>query len=157
MKVFFFWKPNENNGWMSNWSIHPIEENGIRFRTAEHYIMYHKALLMNDIENAELILEVSSPKQVRAIGRKVKNYDNVKWEAARYDIACRALTLKINQHADLKEALLETNGSFIGEASPYDAVWGIGCSETELIPDNWPGLNILGKAWMQVREILNVS
>ena len=69
----------------------------------------------------------------------------------------QALWLKASQHADVKRQLLATEGKIIAEASPYDAIWGIGLSSQDkkaLDVKNWVGKNLLGKTWMKVREIL---
>ena len=76
----FFWKPLEQNGWLSNWSPHPLIDNGIIFKTAEHFIMYHKALLMGDTLSANKILMTKYPSEAKAIGRQIKHWNKKKWE-----------------------------------------------------------------------------
>jgi len=57
----------------------------------------------------------------------------------------------------LRAFLCSTQGLFIAEASPHDAIWGIGLSADDPRAqdvENWPGLNLLGKALVQVRNEL---
>ena len=53
MEYIFFYGHNGENGFMSNFSIHPFNEQGIQFDTVERYMHYKKALLFDDIEIAE--------------------------------------------------------------------------------------------------------
>lgn len=56
----------------------------------------------------------------------------------------------------LKDLLLATKGHELAEASPFDAVWGIGLKAEEALTVSraqW-GENLLGKALMHVRSEL---
>ena len=153
--IAFFWKINEGNGWMSNWSPHSFKENGVEFKTAEHYLMYRKALTMGDTKSAVDILEAKHPALVKSIGRHVKNWDESKWKLSRTSIMIQALRLKVEQNPVLKTKLMCTGDIVIAEASPTDKIWGIGCSKSDpraCDPKQWPGDNLLGKSWMHVRE-----
>jgi hypothetical protein len=64
---------------------------------------------------------------------------------------------KFGQNSRLKATLLSTENKIIVEASPYDTIWGIGLyHEDDRVLDekNWKGMNLLGKALMEVREKL---
>jgi len=57
----------------------------------------------------------------------------------------------------MKDAILSTYPKILVEASPYDKIWGVGLGENDdLILDekNWDGMNLLGKALMNVRKEL---
>ena len=156
-RFIFFWRPDDPHGFLSNWSFHALKENHLIFKTAEHYLMYYKALTMGDGDVARRILESGNPREARSLGKSVKNWDEEKWEREREKIMFQALWLKASQHADVKRQLLATEGKIIAEASPYDAIWGIGLSSQDkkaLDVKNWVGKNLLGKTWMKVREIL---
>ncbi|MCW3095359.1 MAG: hypothetical protein JWL77_977, partial [Chthonomonadaceae bacterium] len=63
------------------------------------------------------------------------------------------------QREALKEMLFATGDKIIAEASPQDAIWGIGMAEDHPnIADTtvW-GQNLLGKALMRVRETLRAD
>ena len=64
---------------------------------------------------------------------------------------------KFGQHPELRDFLLGTGRTVIVEASPRDAIWGIGLAADDsraATPENWPGLNLLGFALMEVRRQL---
>ena len=159
--LVLFWKADEENGWLSNWSPHGFTENDVTFRTAEHYLMYHKAMLMGDEACAKQIIRARTPLAAKELGRCVQNWDEQKWVDTRSEIICRGLRLKIDAHPELKEALAGTGWGLIAEASPYDRIWGIGLggkSKRAENPQLWQGANLLGKAWMTVRgEIITNS
>jgi ribA/ribD-fused uncharacterized protein len=155
-----FYRPDGPFGWMSNWSPHAVEHEGVRFPTAEHLIMFRKAKEMGDDEIAAAIAKAETPARAKALGRKVRGYDDAKWTSARFDAAVLALTSKIRLHPELAEELAETGGRTIAEASPRDAGGGVGCGAhraRELTEIEWRGLNVLGKAWMEVRRRERIS
>lgn len=154
-RFVFFFRPSEEHGWMSNWSEHPMREHGAEYKTAEHYLMWHKAMLMGDQESAEKILQAKTPHQAKKLGRKVKNFDDELWISKRKTVMLRGLELKIAQHPELATKLGEMKGKIIAEATRYDRIWGIGYSKDDpraLYMSDWPGANILGKAWTMVRD-----
>ncbi len=119
--------------------------------------MYHKAMAMGDTPSAERVLDARSPQEAKNIGRTVSNWDEAKWCREREGIMFNGLWLKTNQHEDVKRLLLGTTGKLLAEASPYDKVWGIGLSKDDERAgdrDKWKGSNLLGKAWIRVRELL---
>lgn len=153
-----FWKE-----WPSNW--HPaefdIEVNEVQchFYNTEQYFMYMKAIVFGDEEIAKQILEERDPKKVKALGRKVQNYDELVWNDKRYQIMLRANVAKFSQNEDLKQLLLspEYEGHGFVEASPYDKVWGVRMYESNPDIDDetkWKGLNLLGKILDETRRII---
>jgi len=155
--LVLFWKPEGVYGCLSNWSPHSVLDGKLKFKTMEHYMMYHKAILMGDNETASRIMEVKTPQGAKKLGREVRNFNEGRWQAARESVVRKGLMLKATQHSDVKDRLLSTSGKVLAEASPYDRVWGIGLSMTDArsrSQDQWRGENLLGKLWMQVREML---
>jgi ribA/ribD-fused uncharacterized protein len=127
------------------------------FRTAEHYMMFRKALLFEDAATAEAILQARTPNEAKSLGRKVKKFDQAVWLAHREEIVFTGNVAKFSQKKALRTFLLDTGSLILVEASPVDAIWGIGLAEADpnaRLPAAWPGLNLLGFALVKVREQL---
>ncbi|AFU63847.1 hypothetical protein [Salmonella phage SSE121] len=125
---------------------------GAKFWTVEHFMMYEKAMLFGDTNIAVDIANVYHPQEAKKLGRRVKNFDNSKWEAFRENIVVNGLYAKMMANPTIKDAAikLRKEGRVFVEASPYDAIWGIKMAENDPgveDPTNWKGLNLLGNCW----------
>lgn len=163
LRYLHFWghQPGRDGaGCLSQWWPAEIAEDGRRYRTAEHYMMAHKALLFGDEVAAEKILAAAHPGEAKKLGRAVGGFDEETWAAHRYEIVVRGNLAKFGQHADLKAYLLGTAGRVLVEASPLDRIWGIGLAADDpaaASPATWRGHNLLGFALMDVRDTLTRS
>ncbi|MDO5041832.1 MAG: NADAR family protein [Peptoniphilus sp.] len=142
--------------WMTDfWSInndYPDE-----YLCMEQYMMAGKAALFGDYEIYEQILQCSSPKKIKSLGRKVRGFDQKVWNKFKYSIVLNGNWCKFSQNRDLQDYLLSTGDSVLVEASPYDNVWGIRLSVDSPEAQNpmkWRGQNLLGFALMEVRDEL---
>lgn len=162
-KFLFFWghQPSKDGiitkACFSQWWVSPFVVDGITYKTAEHWMMAKKAELFNDNEILEKIIQVNSPAEAKKLGREVRNYDDALWLANRYEIVKQGNFHKFHQNLDLKAFLVNTKESVLVEASPVDAIWGIGMAgdhKDVLNPEKWRGLNLLGFALMEVRDEL---
>ncbi|PIK62880.1 putative riboflavin biosynthesis protein PYRR, chloroplastic [Apostichopus japonicus] len=65
--------------------FHPadFEVSGVKYNCAEQYMMHQKAVLFGDDEIAPQILSAEKPGQMKALGRKVKNFDEQIWRENR--------------------------------------------------------------------------
>ena len=121
-------------------------------------MMYQKAKLFDDNEVAKQILAAGSPGAAKALGRRVREFDEKIWSEKRFEIVVEANRLKFVQNEDLKWFLIGTKDRVLVEASPVDKIWGVGmAADNQEIgnPRLWQGLNLLGFALMQVRSELN--
>ena len=136
-------------------SSHPKTDEPLHFHTAEQYMMYMKAVLMDDEDAAEKILAAPSPAEAKALGRAIKNFDQDTWDANCDALVERGNFLKFSQDKRLGGILLGTGDKEIVEASPNDKIWGIGFDSEDALKnkDKW-GQNKLGKALMRVRDQL---
>jgi len=129
----------------------------VEFPTTEHYMMYHKALLMGDREVAGKMLatENAHPSRAKALGREVRNFDGEVWKGEADRVVEEANLRKFEQNEELKGVLLGTGDRHLVEASPDDRIWGIGfdSEHAEGKESEW-GDNRLGEALMSVRERL---
>ncbi|MDE7425322.1 MAG: NADAR family protein [Lachnospiraceae bacterium] len=121
----------------------------------EQYMMAKKAELFGDEEICQQILQCSDPKKIKALGRKVRNFDETVWDEVKYSIVLNGNYHKFTQNPELRNFLLSTKDSIIAEASPYDGIWGIKMKQSDedsLNPLKWRGQNLLGFALMEVRD-----
>jgi hypothetical protein len=160
MSYLFFWKPDDANGWCSNWYDAPFTIDEVQYKTSEHYMMAQKARLMGDEDSFQKIIsdDCDHPKSAQALGRKVKNWDEQRWVDNRERIMDEALIAKFNTHEHLKQLLVHSHPKTLVEASPVDKIWGIGLNpqqaSTNPNPAHWKGLNLLGQSLMRVRQAI---
>jgi hypothetical protein len=135
---------------------------GIEFSSSEQAFMYEKALYFKDNEIADLILKAKTPKEAKALGRQVKNFNSEQWSDVCEDIMYNVVLAKFCQNEYLarlitREDLLDK--TFV-EGSKYDFIWGCGIEwNNPKIDDesNWKGQNLLGNILCRVRDyIVNV-
>lgn len=142
---------------LSQWWSCNFYENGILFCCAEQYMMYKKALLFNDFEYAQKIVQCKDAKKIKEYGRLVRNFDEKIWDDNKQSIVMQGNLLKFSQNLELKDFLLSTESKILVEASPYDKIWGIGMKKgtnSILTPQNWKGENLLGYIIMEIRDRL---
>lgn len=149
---YFYW-----NGPFSQWHRCEITFGGLRLGCAEQYMMHQKAMLFGDRAAAEKILASDDPAKQKAIGKAVKGFSADVWAEHREKIVFAGNLAKFDQNKGLRRKLFQTGKAQLVEASPLDAIWGIGLSEETAKatpPEDWPGLNLLGKILTAVREEL---
>lgn len=153
-----FFGPGEDKGEFrafSNMAEYPIEIDGVKYPTVEHYFQGMKAKEFADEEIYKKIVDCKTGKAVKALGKKVKNFAKEIWDAKRLEVMLRGVRAKFVQHPELQKQLLETGNRQIGEANPRDTFWGIGSgveSEKSRNPEKWRGQNKLGKMLMALRD-----
>lgn len=162
VKYIFFWGHKEKGNTVtkscfSQWYSCSFREDGNEFITAEHYMMYHKAKLFCDNKACERILRSNNPGEAKALGREVLGFNQVLWDKKRFEIVVNANLAKFSQNHDMREFLIKTGSRILVEASPVDKIWGIGLAQDNPAsenPNTWKGLNLLGFALMEVRDLL---
>lgn len=140
--------PDRPGPWvLSQWWEAAFEVDGVRYATAEAFMVAEKARLFGDAAALEAILAAPHPAIAKNAGRLVAPYDDAVWSAARYDVVVRGSLAKFGRHDDLRAYLLSTAPRVLVEASPADPVWGIGLSARDpraAAPSAWLGENLLG-------------
>jgi ribA/ribD-fused uncharacterized protein len=161
LKFVFFWghQPSDPPGpaCLSQWWDGAFTVDGVTYRTAEHWMMAEKAQLFGDEEVRAQILAAPHPKAAKALGRRVRGFDESVWAEQREEIVTRGNVAKFAQDPALSAYLLGTRGKVLVEASPVDRVWGIGLGagdDRARRPSRWRGLNLLGFALMEARARL---
>lgn len=159
--VVCFHNPDEENGYLSNWYLSNFKVNKIEYSSMEQYMMYQKAICFKDYKIAEDILKTDDVAEIKALGRKVSNYDDHMWNGVRQIIIYEGLLEKFLQNEELKKEILSTKDAILAECAVKDTIWGIGLSmkdENRFDKSKWRGTNLLGYALMLVRtkiEFLN--
>ncbi|GAA0846064.1 NADAR family protein [Streptosporangium amethystogenes subsp. fukuiense] len=163
LRYLFFWghRPPRDGGvgagCLSQWWEVAFTTEGHLFRSAEHYMMAHKAWLFGDDETAARVLAAEHPGEAKRLGREVRDFDGAVWDEHRYEIVVRGNIAKFGEHPELRDFLLGTRARVLVEASPVDRIWGIGLTaddERAASATTWRGLNLLGFALMDTRDAL---
>lgn len=152
---YFFW-----NGPFSQWRPCEMTIGGTPYDCAEQYMMHQKALLFGDSETAGKILAATDPAKQKALGRTIKGFAEEVWRDHRETIVHTGSHAKFDQNKGLRRKLFQTGDALLVEASPLDAIWGVGLSADEakaMHPEEWPGLNLLGKILTTVRDELRLK
>ena len=135
---------------------------GVEFSSSEQAFMYEKALYFKDNEIADLILKAKTPKEAKALGRQVKNFNSEQWSEVCEDIMYNVVLAKFCQNEYLAQLITRedlSDKTFV-EGSPFDGIYGVKMDfrnpkiDNE---DNWNGKNLLGNILGRVRDyIVNV-
>jgi ribA/ribD-fused uncharacterized protein len=158
-----FWghRPRSDGGisvtCFSQWYVSPFEVDAVRYATAEHWMMAGKARVFGDADALARVLANDDPAAAKDAGRSVSGFDEAVWVDRRLDLVVRGNLAKFGQHPPLKAFLIGTGAQVLVEASPVDAIWGIGIAAADpqaQDPLHWRGQNLLGFALMAVRETL---
>ncbi|WP_068621258.1 NADAR family protein [Paenibacillus tuaregi] len=162
-KYVFFWghTPPKDGGvdksCFSQWWMSPFEVDGTLYSCAEQFMMAEKARLFGDEEMLEAILKAKHPKEMKAYGRAVRNFDKNIWDKECYGIVLRGSLAKFSQNEELGRYLRSTKNRILVEASPRDRIWGIGMGQSNPDAENpvkWRGRNLLGFALSEARDEL---
>ncbi|MGD8191080.1 NADAR family protein [Brevibacillus ginsengisoli] len=162
-KFLFFWghtPPSDGSvdkSCLSQWWMSPFVVEGTKYSCAEQYMMAQKARLFQDDEMFAAILKAKHPKEMKAFGRAVRNFDKAVWESKCYEIVKRGSLAKFSQNPQLGDYLRSTKNRILVEASPRDRIWGIGMGQANPDAENsmkWRGRNLLGFALTEARDEL---
>ena len=163
LKFLLFWghRPSPSgevtSSCFSQWWHSDFTVDEQKYPTTEHWMMAEKARLFKDESSLSRIIQAPSPGEAKKIGREVAGFDQEVWDLHRSRIVEKGNYHKFSQNVDLKDYLLNTKNRILVEASPVDAIWGIGLPadhQFAKVPPKWRGLNLLGFALMAVRQRL---
>ena len=162
-EYIFFWghRPTEDGSisasCCSQWFEAGFDVDGQFYPTAEHFMMAQKARLFADREMLGKILASKTPNEAKAFGRKVRGFKEDIWNENCFEFVVKGNIEKFSQNPRLLHWLQGTRGKILVEASPTDAIWGIGMHRDDAScrnPSKWNGTNLLGFALMKVRDQL---
>ncbi len=163
IKYLFFWghQPSADGSvtksCFSQWWQSPFTVDGLTYKTAEHWMMAGKARLFNDPEMLEAILQAETPAEAKKLGRNVRDFNPANWDQHKFELVVKGNYHKFSQQEPLRTFLVNTGDRVLVEASPRDAIWGIGMGASNPNVENpqlWKGHNLLGYALMEARDQL---
>lgn len=127
----------------SNFSSFQVEWRGKLWPTSEH--AYQAARYFETKpEYYATIQTLKSAHEAYDFMRNNRTEERSDWYNEKRDIMKEIVRNKLQQHAYVREKLLETGDAVIVEDSPVDSYWGWGSDRQ--------GRNELGKIWMELRQ-----
>lgn len=159
----FFYEPTaspdpDERTMLSQWYPSAFRVSGETYKHAAHWMMVQKARLFGDQSAAKALLVSTSDDAIRARGRHVDGFNQQQWDEHKYDIVLQGNLHKFSQRHELQAYISTTRPLVLTEANPDDRIWGIGMREGSPGANNphlWNGLNLLGFALMEVRDLLS--
>ncbi len=145
MAIYFF-HPNKQYGFLSNFSSHSIEMDGYEWSTVEHY---YQAQKFSDERIKQDILKAKTPDKAKHIGHNMKHHVRSNWDLEKYNVMKCAVMKKFETHSDIRKLLAATGDEELIENSKSDFYWGCGWNRT--------GENRLGEILMEIRTRLHVK
>jgi ribA/ribD-fused uncharacterized protein len=149
---------------MSMFHINKFKVDNVTFTSLAQYMSYMKAIMFDDFDSANNILNAKTPLEAKRISWSVKNFDQDTWEETRADILYRGCRARFTQDLEARICLLETRNKRIvlTNIATYtcDKIWGVGLfwspeNQIDIRKGNYDGLNLLGKALERVRSELS--
>jgi ribA/ribD-fused uncharacterized protein len=145
-EVINFYCVSDEYGCFSNFAPYPIQLDGKRWPTSEHYFQAQK---FEDAAHQESIRQEKSPMIAARMGRDRKKKLRPDWESVKVAVMRQAILAKFRQHDDIRAVLLSTGDARIVEHTENDSYWGDG--------GDGSGKNMLGKILMEVRSELTAG
>jgi ribA/ribD-fused uncharacterized protein len=147
---------HKKNAYLSQWyRFAPFEIQGKYYDNAEQYMMSEKAKLFNDNDSYDYIMyDTNDCNDIKRRGREIKNFNQDLWNAKKFNILFKGNLAKFLQNANICNKLLFHTERYIVEASPFDAIYGIGVNVSNAFHVGIWGTNLLGVVLMEVREII---
>ena len=152
--VVLLWHPPSA---FSQWTLSPFTVDLVEYNCAEQFMMASKARLFGDDTALSAILATKDPREQKRLGRHVRLFDPELWRSECKHIVLHGNLAKFSQNEEMHLALIQTGDRRLAEASPHDALWGIGLSAHDpraSSPDSWCGQNLLGQDLENAREVL---
>lgn len=132
--------------YLSAFSAHPITYHGTTYKTVEH--AYH-AQRYTDAKIVQDIVDSETPEEAWEVSQRYKSQQIPDFNERKLAVMEELFRAKLDQHPDVRRALIESGDLTIVKHEPKDAWWGDG-------PDG-SGRNEMGKLWMRLRNELVAS
>jgi ribA/ribD-fused uncharacterized protein len=141
MNPILFYSVREPYGFFSNFARYPITLDGDVWATSEHYFQAAKFLNESD---RQAVQTAKSSLMAARIGRDRRRPIRADWNTIKDNVMMRGLRAKFDQHSELREILISTQGAELVEHTKNDSYWGDG--------GDGSGQNKLGRMLVQIRN-----
>jgi ribA/ribD-fused uncharacterized protein len=141
-----FYSQSDTHREFSNFAPYPIDLDGERWPTSEHY---YQAQKFTDAAIQARIRAADKPIIAKKLADKHKAAIRPDWDAVKDEVMYRVVRRKFELHAELRDLLLATGDDDIVEAVPHDYYWGVGADGT--------GQNRLGRIIERIRAELRAG
>ena len=129
-----------------------FEESNVCYNSTEQYLYAMKAILFEDIDTYNEIMNCDTPLKIKFIGKKIKNIDNEIWDQYKFDYLSNGNYLKFSQNDEFKKLLIDTKKAILIETS-VDKEWGIGLNLKDILNGKCgEGSNLHGQSLMKIRK-----
>lgn len=129
---------------LSNFCMHNICIDGLKFRSAEHAYQYKKALYHNRRDVALRILHSKTPLIAKKISKNIIQCSQ--WHESKADIMMKILHEKAKQYPVFSRAVINTGNKHLIHNTETDSFWGCG--------EDFKGQNMLGSLLEDLRTYL---
>ncbi len=143
--TIYFYRVEDEFGEFSNFAGFPIELEGKRWPTSEHYFQAQK-FVATDPAWSVAIRKANTPGIAARMGRDRKRPLRRDWESVKDQVMREALAAKFEQHPELAELLLSTGDEPLVEHTTNDNYWADG--------GDGSGKNMLGRLLVELRTRL---
>jgi ribA/ribD-fused uncharacterized protein len=124
---------------LSNFYPSPMEINGKKYDTNEHFFQASKA--RDDVDH-EYVRTAPSPGLAKHRGKRIPIRED--WDKVKLQVMLEGLIAKFEQNPELNQRLIETDPGYLEETNYWgDTFWGVSGGK---------GCNNLGKLLMFIRK-----
>lgn len=123
---------------LSNFSLHPIVIDGVKYKTVEHY---YQAMKTSLIYERASIISMSTPGKAKRAGRTITMRDG--WDYIKDGVMYIGLKAKFDQNPKLIPDLLSIDEEIVEDNNWGDRYWG---------KVDGKGLNTLGNLLESIRD-----
>ena len=139
---------------LSNFFPCKIEVDNHVFSSVEHGYQYYQASAAGMDDLADEIIRAPHAGKAKGLSKRIPSEFRDSWEKINTEKMRELIEAKVAQVPEFENTLLGSSDCVLAEATP-DKFWASGLSSettSKTLPHTWPGLNMLGKILMEVRD-----
>lgn len=128
---------------------------GLEFASSEHAYVYAKATHNNQPDIAVAMTRGNVAAEAKKQSNKIITRPT--WAKEKINVMRSIIKAKVYGNKEIKRQLMKTGNQPIAEAVQGQDFWGVGMNKAATCrtdPEIWPGTNMLGKLYMELRSEL---